>query len=83
MHDTAAIVGQPYGHTSADTARAAAIKIGLALHVPSNINASWWYPGSTRFFCFTRPEIERVCFLPEQCNAAALAIKKHVNHGYQ
>ena len=51
-----AIVGQPY-NTSIDEARAAAAEIGLALHVPSNINASWWYPGWTRFFCFTRPEI--------------------------
>ena len=62
---SAAIVGQPYD-TSADTARAAAVEIGLVLHVPTNVNASWHYPGWRRFFVFTRPEIERVCFLPEQ-----------------
>jgi hypothetical protein len=36
------------------------------LHVPPNLTASWWNPGSTRFFCFTRPEITAVQFLPEQ-----------------
>jgi hypothetical protein len=61
----AAIVGQPYD-TSADTARAAAVEIGLVLHVPTNVNASWHYPGWTRFFVFTRPAVARVQFLPEQ-----------------
>jgi hypothetical protein len=61
----AAIVGQPYD-TSADTARAAAVEIGLVLHVPTNVNVSWHYPGWTRFFCFTRPAVARVQFLPEQ-----------------
>ena len=61
----AAIVGQPYD-TSAGTARAAAAEIGLVLHVPSNVNASWHYPGWTRFFVFTRPAVARVQFLPEQ-----------------
>jgi hypothetical protein len=62
---TAAIVGQPYD-TSADIARAVAVEIGLVLHVPTNVNVSWHYPGWTRFFCFTRPAVARVQFLPEQ-----------------
>jgi hypothetical protein len=62
---TAAIVGQPYNTDIAD-ARANAAKIGLVLHVPPKETASWWYPGSTRFFCFTRPEVVSVQFLPEQ-----------------
>jgi hypothetical protein len=62
---TAAIVGQPYG-TEPDEARAIAAKIGLALHVPPNARASWWCPGWGQFFCFTRPEISSVQFLPEQ-----------------
>jgi len=57
---TAAIVGQPYD-TSADTARAAATEIGLELHVPADINASWWYPGFTRFFWFTRGQRSSAC----------------------
>jgi hypothetical protein len=43
-----------------------AAKIGLVLHVPPNSMASWWCPGSTRFFCLTRPETTTVQFLPEQ-----------------
>jgi hypothetical protein len=61
----AAIVGQPYG-TKPDEARAIAAKIGLELHMPPNPTASWWYPGYARFFCFTRPEVACVRFLPEQ-----------------
>lgn len=68
---TAAIVGQPYNTDIADArANAARIGGGLMLHVPPNLTASWWNPGSTRFFCFTRAEIERVHFLPEQMEAA-------------
>jgi hypothetical protein len=64
---TAAIVGQPYNTDIADArANAARIGGGLMLHVPPNLTASWWNPGSTRFFCFTRPEITAVQFLPEQ-----------------
>jgi hypothetical protein len=62
---TAAIVGQPYD-TKPNEARAIAAKIGLELHVPPNLTASWWYPGYARFFCFTRPEVMCVQFLPEQ-----------------
>ena len=62
---TAAIVGQPY-NTKPDEARAVAAEINLALHVPPNLTASWWYPGWTRFLCFTRPAVARVQFLPEQ-----------------
>jgi hypothetical protein len=62
---TAAIVGQPY-HTDTADARTVAAKIGLVLHVPPKETASWWYPGWTRFFCFTRPEAACVQFLPEQ-----------------
>jgi hypothetical protein len=62
---TAAIVGQPYD-TKPDEARAIAAKIGLVLHVPPKVTASWWKPGATRFFCFTRREIASVQFLPEQ-----------------
>jgi hypothetical protein len=68
----AAIVGQPYD-TSADTARAAAGEIGLVLHVPTNVNASWHYPGWTRFFCFTRPAVASVQFLPEQLEGSVAA----------
>jgi hypothetical protein len=62
----AAIVGQPYKHVTPEAARAEAARLGLACHVPPNSLASWWVPGSTRFFCFTRPEITSVRFLPEQ-----------------
>jgi hypothetical protein len=62
---TAAIVGQPYNTAIAD-ARTNAAKVGLELHVPPDPTASWWYPGATRFFCFTRPQITSVQFLPEQ-----------------
>jgi hypothetical protein len=62
---TAAIVGQPY-----DTEPAAAIVHAAGFrricHVPPNYLASWWYPGWTRFFCLTRPEVARVQFLSEQ-----------------
>ena len=62
---TAAIVGQPY-NTAIEDARTIAAKIGLVLHVLPDPTASWWYPGVTRFFCFTRPQITSVQFLPEQ-----------------
>jgi hypothetical protein len=63
-----AIVGQPYpnGLDEAAAQRLAA-KLGLRLHTPPNLMASWWYPGSTRFFCFTRPGVS-VRFIPDQCN---------------
>ena len=71
IYRAAAIVGQPCDtNTAIADARAIAAKIGLTLHVPPNLTASWWYPGSTRFFVFTRPEIDRVHFLPEQMEAA-------------
>jgi hypothetical protein len=59
-----AIVGQPYD-TSEAKAHAMATEIGLVLHVPPNLTASWWYPGDTRFFVFTRPNTN-VSFLPDQ-----------------
>lgn len=65
-----AIIGQPYS-TDVAAAIVTAAAIRLALHVPSDIDASWHYPGWTRFFCFTRPEIERVHFLPEQIEVAS------------
>jgi hypothetical protein len=63
-HQPVAIVGQPR-HTNPDAARAVATKLGLQLHLPANITASWWHPGEAAFFCFTRPGTE-VTFLPEQ-----------------
>jgi hypothetical protein len=60
-----AIVGQPY-KTDVISARVTAMQIGLDLHVPPKRTASWWLPGSTAFFCFTRPE-QIVRFLPDQC----------------
>jgi len=62
---TAAIVGQPL-FTDIAEARAIAAEIGLVCHVPPNSTASWNCPGWTRFFCFTRPAVARVQFLPEQ-----------------
>jgi hypothetical protein len=59
-----AIVGQPYD-TSVKDATADAKRLGLALHTPPRLRRSWWYPGRTRFYCFTRPETS-VRFLPEQ-----------------
>ena len=60
-----AIVGQPY-KTDVISARVTAMQIGLDLHVAPKRTASWWLPGSTAFFCFTRLE-EIVRFLPDQC----------------
>jgi len=60
----AAIVGQPY-NTSLEDAAKFADKIGLKVSTPPNLTASWWNPGSTRFFCFTRPG-PQVRFLPDQ-----------------
>jgi hypothetical protein len=59
-----AIVGQPYNTTLADAIEFAD-KVGLKVFAPPNLTASWWNPGSTRFFCFTRPSSE-VRFLPDQ-----------------
>jgi hypothetical protein len=63
-----AIVGQPR-HANSDAARAVASKLGLELHLPANITASWWHPGEAAFFCFTRLGQE-VFFLPEQMTTA-------------
>jgi hypothetical protein len=60
----AAIVGQPYSTELADAIKFAE-KVGLKVFAPPNLTASWWNPGSTRFFCFTRPRPE-VRFLPDQ-----------------
>ena len=60
----AAIVGQPY-NTSLEGATKFADQIGLKVSAPPNLTASWWNPGSTRFFCFTRPG-PQVRFLPDQ-----------------
>jgi hypothetical protein len=59
-----AIVGEPYD-TSPGAASRGAARLGLELHIPHNLTASWHYPGWTRFFCFTRPGTA-VRFLPEQ-----------------
>jgi hypothetical protein len=59
-----AIVAQPY-NTDIASARVIATRIGLDLHAPPNLTASWWFPGSTRFFCCTRPA-QVVQFLPDQ-----------------
>jgi|SRR6516164_3888241 len=71
-YKAAAIVGQPYTasddeqlNEQLERAYAEAQKLGLKLHVPTNLTASWWYPTKTAFFCFTRPA-QRVVFLPEQ-----------------
>jgi hypothetical protein len=64
-HRAVAIVGQPYSHVEVETARDRARELGLDLHVPGKINASWHYPNYTRFFCITRPGTA-VQFLPEQ-----------------
>lgn len=59
-----ALVGQPYA-TEVAKARVLAMEIGLELHVPPILTASWWFPRFTRFFCFTRPGTG-VAFLPDQ-----------------
>ena len=62
-----AIVSQPYQEcidTLANVA-AAAQAIGLTLHTPQNLLASFHYPGRCAFLVFTRPETT-VRFLPEQ-----------------
>jgi hypothetical protein len=61
----AAIVGQPYDTAPADAIVSAA-GLRLGCHVPPKETASWWYPGWTRFFVFTRLEVACVQFLPEQ-----------------
>lgn len=61
---TAAIVGQPYG-TSPEDACSRAFDLSLETHDAPNLTASWWFPGQTRFYCFTRPGTQ-VWFLPEQ-----------------
>jgi hypothetical protein len=65
----AAIVAQPYG-TPVGKAMIIALNLGLELHWPSNLTASWWFPGSTRFYCCTRFG-QTVRFLPEQCSASS------------
>ena len=60
----AAIVGQPY-NTDLPKAIEFADQVGLKVFAPPNLTASWWNPGSTRFFCFTRPG-PQVRFLPDQ-----------------
>jgi hypothetical protein len=61
---SAAIVGQPYA-TPVESVQRLAAELGLVLHVPPNLSASWWNPGWTFFFVFTRPGTP-VRFLPEQ-----------------
>jgi hypothetical protein len=61
----AAIVGQPYG-TDLETASQLATELGLAVHTPPDLTASWWFPGHARLFVFTRPELGSVQFLPDQ-----------------
>jgi hypothetical protein len=59
-----AVICQPYNdHT--DEATAAAERLGLAVHIPPNPHACFWYPGFTRIYVFTRPGVE-VKWLPEQ-----------------
>lgn len=61
-----AIVGQPYDSAiNVNQATRLAHSLGLELHTPPNSVASWWYPGSTRFFCLTRPGVT-VRFLLDQ-----------------
>ena len=60
-----AIVTQPYGRTL-ETAREIAASLGLIVHAPPILTASWWLPGSTRFFVVTRPGVTQVQFLPDQ-----------------
>jgi hypothetical protein len=62
-----AIVGQPY-NTDLAKARVMATRIGLDVHAPTMLTASWWFPGWTRFLCFTRPGTT-VLFLPDQQQA--------------
>jgi hypothetical protein len=59
-----AMVGQPY---NTDPVRAGRIAghHGLEVHAPPVVTASWWLPGSTAFFCCTRPGTP-VAFLPDQ-----------------
>jgi hypothetical protein len=61
----AAVIGQPYG-TSLETARELAAELGLIVHAPPNLTASWWYPGHARLFVVTRPDVSSVQFLPDQ-----------------
>jgi hypothetical protein len=60
-----AIVSEPYTVVP-ELERPRAEELGLVLHVPPKLTASWHYPGLTRFFCFTRPGTH-VRFLEEQC----------------
>lgn len=59
-----AVICQPY-HDCLEEAKAAAERLGLAVHTPPNPRASIWNPGWTRFYVFTRPGVE-VHWLKEQ-----------------
>ena len=62
---SAAIVGQPYA-TDLETAQRLAAELGLVVHAPTFLTASWWAPGRTRLFCVTRPDVTQVQFLDDQ-----------------
>ncbi len=66
----AAIVAHNYPNRETSDEQAAAEQVfaaehGLVAHHPPNPRTSWYYPGSTRLVCFTRPGIA-VTWLPEQ-----------------
>jgi hypothetical protein len=72
---TAAVLTQPYGPDPAKLPRVfgklgGKDKVELVWHAPPVIDASFHYPGATRFYILTRPETPAVKWLPEQCGHA-------------
>jgi hypothetical protein len=72
----AAVLTQPYGPDPAKLPRifgklGGKDKVELVWHAPPVIDASFHYPGATRFYILTRPETPTVKWLPEQCNVSS------------
>jgi hypothetical protein len=71
----AAIVAQPYDHAPDDHARQLAAKHGVAVHIPPHPQASFHFPGWTKFYVFTSLA-HKIVWLPEQVTGIAAALSE-------
>lgn len=63
-----AITLEPYPHDDVLSFMAFASRNGLAIHLPPNPRASFWFPDRSLFVVVTRPDFGDVRWLPEQVN---------------
>ncbi len=62
----ALVLSQPYAGSDVDRLHAYAAERGLALHMPPNPKASFWFPGWTLAIAITRPDFGPVRWLDDQ-----------------